>query len=398
MAASTVSCFQSRIVSTSSSRRARSAFAVVGRRAPLRDHGLAGGLVVGDLAHEEEGGVLEEALEGVDPLLHEGEHLEEVVLGEELRPQPLEELLRREAPQVLPVQPLQLLDVEDRSPERDALERERLDELLERELLALVGHGPAHEGEVVEHRLREVARAPVEVEAHRVLALRDLRAVGVAQQRQVAEDRLLPAEAPVELHVLRQRRQPLLRPDDVGDAHEVVVHHVREVVGGEAVALQQDLVVHLRVVEAHLAAQEVPHDGLAPARHREADDVRLARRPAALGLVPRAARGSGRRSRSSPSSPSAPPAARRGARGCRSRRRRRRGARGPPRARGRSPSARSGGRARGARRRRGPRPTAGPASAGPRRSWPRSPASCAPDRCPRSAGRTARRACARGRS
>jgi hypothetical protein len=73
----------------------------------------------------------------------------------------------------------------------------------------------------------------------------------------------------------------------VGDSHQVVVHHVREVVGREAVALQQDLVVHLGVVEAHLAAQEVSHHGLAAPRHREADDVRLAGRPPALGLVPR---------------------------------------------------------------------------------------------------------------
>ena len=106
----------------------------------------------------------------------------------------------------------------------------------------------------------------------------------------MAEDRLLPAEAPVQLHVLRQRRQPLLRPDDVGDPHEVVVHHVREVVGGEAVALQEDLVVDLGVVEAHLAAQEVPHDRLAPARHREADDGAPRPPQAALGLLPGSAR------------------------------------------------------------------------------------------------------------
>jgi predicted protein tyrosine phosphatase len=35
----------------------------------------------------------------------------------------------------------------------------------------------------------------------------------------------------------------------------VVVHHVREVVRGAAVALEQDLVVDLRVVEADLAAE-----------------------------------------------------------------------------------------------------------------------------------------------
>ena len=88
--------------------------------------------------------------------------------------------------------------------------------------------------------------------------------------------------------MLGQGGEPLLRPDDVGDPHQVVVHDVCEVVGGEAVALQEDLVVDLGVVEAHLAAQEVPHDGLAQAAgHGEPDDVRLARRPAPFGLVPR---------------------------------------------------------------------------------------------------------------
>ncbi len=160
----------------------------------------------------------------------------------------------------------------------------RIDELLERELLALVGHRPAHERQVVDERLGQVPGAPVEVQAHRVLALRDLRAVGVAQERQVAEHRRLPAEPLVEPHVLRQRRQPLLGAYHVADPHQVVVDHVRQVIGGEAVALQQDLVVHLGVVEAELSAQQVAHHALAVARHRQADDARLAGRRASVGL------------------------------------------------------------------------------------------------------------------
>jgi hypothetical protein len=48
-----------------------------------------------------------------------------------------------------------------------------------------------------------------------------------------------------------------LRADHVGDAHEVVVDDVGQVVGREAVALEQDLVVHLRALEADVAAQQV---------------------------------------------------------------------------------------------------------------------------------------------
>ena len=155
----------------------------------------------------------------------------------------------------------------------------------------LVGHGPAHEREVVEHRLGQVAGPAVEVQAHRILALRDLRAVGVAQQRQVAEDGLRPPEAVVEDDVLGERREPLLRPDHVGDPHQVVVDDVRQVVRREAVALQQDLVVDLRVVEPDLAPQQVVDDRLARGRHREPDDAALAGRapPRRLGPVDRAA-------------------------------------------------------------------------------------------------------------
>jgi hypothetical protein len=49
----------------------------------------------------------------------------------------------------------QLLRVEDGPPEGDPLQREAGHELLERELLLVVGHDPAHEGEVVDERLRE---------------------------------------------------------------------------------------------------------------------------------------------------------------------------------------------------------------------------------------------------
>ncbi len=50
---------------------------------------------------------------------------------------------------------------------------------------------------------------------------------------------------------------PLFGADDVGDAHEVVVDDVGEVVGGEAVGLEQDLVVDVEVIEGDVAAQFV---------------------------------------------------------------------------------------------------------------------------------------------
>ena len=86
----------------------------------------------------------------------------------------------------------------------------------------------------------------------------------------------LPAEGLVELDVLGQRRDPLLGADDVGDPHQVVVHHVGEVVGGEAVGLEQHLVVDLGVVESRSRRAADRRRRSRRRRHREPDHVRLA--------------------------------------------------------------------------------------------------------------------------
>jgi hypothetical protein len=70
----------------------------------------------------------------------------------------------------------------------------------------------------------------------------------------------------------------------VRDAHEVIVDDVREVVGREAVGLDEDLVVELCGLELHLAAEAVLERDLARARHGEPHDERLARGDAGLAL------------------------------------------------------------------------------------------------------------------
>ena len=67
----------------------------------------------------------------------------------------------------------------------------------------------------------------------------------------------LPAEGLVQQVVLGGGGEVLAAPDHMGDAHEVIVHHVGEVVGGQAVPLQQHLVVqslvlHGDVTEGHI--------------------------------------------------------------------------------------------------------------------------------------------------
>ena len=214
-----------------------------------------------------------------------------------------------ERAQVVGVHGRQLHEIEHRPAQAHAIERERRHHLGERELLAVARDRPAHRAEVVEQRLGQEAGVAVVVERDRVLALRDLRLVGVAQQRHVHPLRRLPAERLVELHVLGRRRQPLLGADHVRDLHQVIVDDVGEVVGREAVGLEQDLVVDLRVLELHLAAQAIDEHDLAGARHRQPHDERLAGGDARGPSSARGARGTGRRSRRT-----APGAAARGAR------------------------------------------------------------------------------------
>ena len=90
------------------------------------------------------------------------------------------------------------------------------------------------------------------------------------------EDRRLVAERLEDPHVARRRGDPLVASGDVRDRHRVVVDGVGEVVGGEAVRLEQHEVVEQAVLVADLAADQVAERGDALARHAEADHVRLA--------------------------------------------------------------------------------------------------------------------------
>jgi hypothetical protein len=64
----------------------------------------------------------------------------------------------------------------------------------------------------------------------------------------------------------------------------MVVHHHSQMVGGVAVGLDDDLVVHLRGVNLHRPADEVAKNERALLRHGQANHVLLARVDAALRL------------------------------------------------------------------------------------------------------------------
>ncbi len=88
---------------------------------------------------------------------------------------------------------------------------------------------------------------------------------------------VLPAESLVEKYVQRGTGQPLLTTDDMGDAHEVVVDDVGEVVGGQLVAaLVEHLVVEDVAFHRYVAADEVVDGYLLSRLYHEADGVLFA--------------------------------------------------------------------------------------------------------------------------
>ena len=147
--------------------------------------------------------------------------------------------------------------------------------------------GPAHDGQEVEHRLRQVAGLAVFPDEGQqllvplgpLLAFAQLaHAAGIQDQRHVRVDRHLPAERAVEVHVQRHAADPLVPAQDVRDRHEVVIDDVREVVGREAVRFDQDRIAHLAVVPRLELADDVHERRLAFQGHGEAHHRGGARR------------------------------------------------------------------------------------------------------------------------
>ena len=83
-----------------------------------------------------------------------------------------------------------------------------------------------------------------------------------------------------------QGRQPLLAADDVGGAHEVIVDDVGEVVGRDAVRLEQhDVLVVFRQLDVALDKVAVNKALVRVARASEAQDVGLAGLDVFLNLL-----------------------------------------------------------------------------------------------------------------
>src|SRR5699024_7336502 len=116
-----------------------------------------------------------------------------------------------------------------------------LDHLVQGEDLLLALGRPAQQQQIVQHRGRQVALGHQILIAGVAVALGQFVLRVLHDGRAVDVGRDLPAEGLIQQVVLGGGGQVFAAADDVGDAHQVIVHHVGKVVGGHAVGLDEDL-------------------------------------------------------------------------------------------------------------------------------------------------------------
>ena len=189
------------------------------------------------------------------------------------------ELLGAQAADILRIDGAQLEGVEDGGRLGDALRGPDLDQLRQGEdlLLGVLAAGaPAQQTDIVQHRLGQVALCHQILIAGIAVALGQLILCVLHHRRAVDIGGDVPAKGLIQQVILGGRGQILAAADDVGNAHQVVVHNIGKVIGGHPVGLDQDLVVHLAVVHLDVAVHHIVKAGHTLAGDLLANDVRLA--------------------------------------------------------------------------------------------------------------------------
>ena len=137
------------------------------------------------------------------------------------------------------------------------------DELVAREHIAVGGDRPAEEREVVQQTLVDEALLAQKEQIRLRIALGELLGAGLPQhewhvtesRHEVGHARVI--EGRIQCELTRRRRHEVLAADDVGDAHQRVVHRVREGVESLPARAHDDEVGERSGGEGHLAADEV---------------------------------------------------------------------------------------------------------------------------------------------
>ena len=132
---------------------------------------------------------------------------------------------------------------------------EKLHQLVHRHEFLIISRIPTQQGQEIDDGFGQVACLPIagrhltglgvvpfegkyrEAQTVAVSLAQFAIAFRLQQQGQVGKGghRVFPAESTVEQHVQWGRRQPLLAADDVRNFHQVVIHDVGQMVGGQLV-------------------------------------------------------------------------------------------------------------------------------------------------------------------
>ena len=116
---------------------------------------------------------------------------------------------------------------------------------------------PAQTRQVIAHRPGRIAERREFVQANRAVAFRQFLAILAMDQRDVGENRPLPAHRVEDLDLAGGVGQVIVAPDHMGHAHVVIIHHDRQHVGRGSVAAQQHHVVQLIIGHADRALHGV---------------------------------------------------------------------------------------------------------------------------------------------
>ncbi len=178
-----------------------------------------------------------------------------------------------------------LLQVEAGRVPEDVGDVELLHQLVHREDVLIGGQAPAEEGEVVEQAFPDEPALAVEEEVRLGVPLRKLLVPLPHHVGEVPEERHVARHADVdqrtvESHLPWSGGQQVLSPQDVGDAHQGIVHGIDQRIEGGAVGTDDGEIGDASGAEGNLAAHQVgegdvlvrhaqPQDGLAtPAAQR----------------------------------------------------------------------------------------------------------------------------------
>ena len=185
------------------------------------------------------------------------------------------ELLGRQGADVRGVDGAQLERVKNRRGLGNTRGVPDLDHFIERENLLLALGCPAQQQQIVQHGGGQVALGHQVLIAGIAVALAQLVLRVLHNGRAVDIDGLLPAERLVQQVVLGRAGKILAAADDMGDAHQVIVHNIGKVVGGHTVSLDQNLVIQLLDIDLDVAVDNIVKAGHAALGDFLADDIRL---------------------------------------------------------------------------------------------------------------------------